>query len=452
VNPVEIRIGIHRTARADERLWIGLERPPLGDGATSDFACLPDEPEFSLTSAGESEDEIVGAAGERLYAGLAEANDEIALALAQIIGVPDGDRRPLLVRIRAGAQAERIPWETLRLPDGTFLALDARWSLARVVDPRVPPSGPPPFSPPLRVAALLSAFGVPAAGEWGELRQAVDDSPVDVELLVFAGEPALEDQIRAAALPNVTVAGLPGNTELEQLQRQIADFRPHVLHFFCHGSSEDGPHLELATPGDFLAGFPQDPLILESRQIAAFSSSRERVWLAVLNCCEGAASRDKIHSLARDLIFESGFPAVVGMREPILSDDATSFSRSFYPALLAAVGEAVDQGSATLDWSVLLVGPRRALVERQGGPFTAAAARRREWTLPVLYLRPDDFTLVVPSPEQQVGVEDVPADAAGVLLEVLRAMRGGTGADAPPAYIADLDQRIARLEGHADSR
>jgi hypothetical protein len=110
-------------------------------------------------------------------------------------------------------------------------------------------------------------------------------------------------------------------------------------------------------------------------------------------------------------------------------------------------GGGLRQGSATLDWSVLLVGPRRTLVERQGGPFTASAARRREWTLPVLYLRPDDFTLVVPSPEQKAGVDEVSASGAGVLLKALRAMRASTGADAPPAYVANLDQRIAQLEG-----
>lgn len=439
MNSLVIRVTLHRPQDGPDRLSVGLERPPLGDGETRDLPCAPTDPEFLLVADGERM-EVVRSAGDRLYEGLAGGHPDIAQAFSRITALQPGERWPIYVRFRAGSAAERIPWETIRLPDGTFLGLDSRWSVARLVDSANPQNGPRPFRPPLRIAALLSCFGIPAAEEWAGLREAVERSPVPVELLVMVGEPDLEDVIANEGLANVEVTGLRGPEDAAELRRAISTFRPHVLHFFCHGSTDQGPHLELATSVDWLQNTTEHSLFLQADEIAEFSDRIDRAWLAVLNCCEGAASHDQIHSLASDLIALRGFPAVVGMREPILSDDASSFSRSFYPALFAAVKRASEGGEEALDWSALLVDPRRGLVARRGGVFTASAAQRREWTLPVLYLGQDDFVLTTPPPTESPG-------GTLLLLELLRGMRAAARPTAPPGYLAELDERIAALEG-----
>jgi hypothetical protein len=437
VNCIVIRVGVQREESGLERLVVSLDQPPLGPGDFRHLPCAPTDPEFTL-AADRDEAETVRTAGNRLYAGLAGGHPDIGQALTQATGAQPGDRRPLYVQLRAGAEAEQIPWETICLPDGTFLGLDDRWSVARTVISQVPQSGIRAFEPPLRVAALLSCFGIPAEQEWAELAAAVERSPVPVKLLVFAGEPQLQDTVADSPL-DVEVAGLPDPGYVDQLKRKIASFRPHVLHFFCHGSTDQGAHLELATTADWDRGRPDTSLFLEAAAIGDFSDPVDRSWLAVLNCCEGAASHEQLYSLARDLIVEAGFPAVVGMREPILSDDATSFSRAFYPALFAAVADRAAAGAGPLDWSALLVDPRRNLVQRRGGVFGASAAKRREWTLPVLYLRTDDFVLAPPSPERPTG-HDL------LLLEILRTMRSAAPPDAPADYRAELDAKIAEIE------
>lgn len=44
--------------------------------------------------------------------------------------------------------------------------------------------------------------------------------------------------------------------------------------------------------------------------------------------------RAATHSLARRLVREGSFPAVIGMREPVDTSDTTVFSSTLYPALL----------------------------------------------------------------------------------------------------------------------
>jgi len=441
MNCITVRVGVHREGNGVATLTISLEEPPIGLGEARDLPCTPSDPEFLLAPGG---DGAVSKAGDRLCTGLAGGHPDIGEVLQQAMHDVDGDRRPFYVELRAGAEAERIPWEALSLPDGTFVGLDLRWSIARVVASRIPQPGTRPFAPPLRIAVLLSCFGVPAAQEWAEIEAAVRGTALDVELLVFAGESDLADTIAQSNLPGLHVEGVPEPAFADELKRGIAKFRPHVIHFFCHGSTDQGPHLELASTADWLRGDAQTSLFLEAEAIGEFSDPIERTWLAVLNCCEGAASREQLHSLARNLVFDAGFPAVVGMREPILSEDATSFSRGFFRELFSAVLDCTAAGGGQLDWTKLLVDPRRNLVRRAGGVFTATARDRREWTLPVLYLRPDSFVLSPPTPAA--------APSTGqelLLLELLRTMRSAASPDSPAPYLAELDQRIAELERRA---
>lgn len=447
MNGVVIRVGVLRGQ--DDALIISLERPPLGSGADQNLACHASDPVFVLEPA-DGDLDVVRAAGARLFEGLSE-HEDIRDALIQALGVAHDGRSPLLVELRMGGDAERIPWEAICTLDGQFLALDARWSVGRIVGSRVAAAATRSFRPPLRVVAFLSCLGVPAFGEWAGLAAAVDNSPVAVELLVLAGEPDLEQAIADEQRPNVEVTGLPGIHDFENLRRRISEFRPDVLHFFCHGSTRDGPHLDLGTQSDWRRETTLSSLTLECEQIGQFCDPIVRPWLAVLNCCEGAATTGEIHSLARDLVYEVGLPAVIGMREPIRGEDATSFSASFYPALFDAVARLSSEGPAPVDWPSLLVGPRQALASRPGQPFSASAARRREWTLPVLYVHPDEFRLGPAPADQPVTDASETPESRLVLLEVLRALRVSAAPTSPTDYVETLDRRIAELERHVVS-
>jgi len=415
-----------------ERLVAYLERPPLpGRGTRQLGASIAD---FSFTDSAQP----VRRAGEAIYSRLV-GHPEFQTALVQAMAVATDERCPLLVHLDIDGAADRIPWETLCAPDGTFLGLEPRWSVARVVDSAVKLPGTVAFQPPLRIAVLLSCLGISAADEWARLIQAVQASAVPVEILALVGEPDVEETIAKQAHPNVTVAGIPGADDFPELREQVVTFRPHVLHLFCHGSLRDGAHLELATQVDWLANAPVSSLFLEPNQVAALADPVERPWLAVLNCCEGAGASDQIHTLASSLVYSGGIAAVVGMREPIASDDATLFTERFYPLLLDAVARVAAGSPGVLDWSGLLVEPRRGLVQRRPGVFTAVAADRREWTLPVLYLRPEDFVVSLAAPP-------TPADL--LRLEILRTIRATASATSPTTYVADLDRLIGELERH----
>jgi hypothetical protein len=421
------------TLQEDEgpgRLVVYLERPPLPGRGTRNLGGTATD--FTLTGPPQA----IKQAGETLYARLTQ-HPEFSTALVQAMAIASGGRCPLFIHLDADGDADRIPWEILCAPGGTFLGLEPRWSVARVVDSTVPLPGTVAFQPPLRIAALLSCLEISAADEWAALIEAVDGSPVPVEILALVGEPDLEQQIADEGRPGVRVLGIPGPEDDEELRNQVVTFRPHILHFFCHGSIRDGAHLELATQADWISRATVSSLFLEPNQVAALGDPVERPWLAMLNCCQGAAAEGEIHSLASDLVYTGGFPAVIGMREPIASDDASQFSARFYPALFDSVGRIAEGVSGVLDWSGLVVAPRRGLVQRRGGVFSTAAAERHEWTLPVLYLRPEEF---------QVGNAPPPNPADILQLEVFRSMRRSATASSPPSYVAELDRLIGELE------
>ena len=428
---VMVHVSTFQEDDGPDRLVVYLERPPLPGRGTRRFGST--FADFPLTGLPQA----VRQAGETLYARLAE-HQEFSTALIQAMAIAGSGRCPLFVHLDVEGEADRIPWEILCAPGGIFLGLEPRWSVARVVDSAVPSPGTVAFQPPLRIAALLSCLDVPAAEEWAALIEAVDQSPIPVEILALVGEPHLEQQIADEQRPGVQVFGIPGPEDDEALRTLVRTFKPHILHFFSHGSILSGAHLELATQADWISEATVSSLFLEPNQVAALGDPVERPWLAVLNCCQGATAEGEIHSLASDLVYTGGFPAVVGMREPIASDDASQFTERFYPALFEAVGRIAGGASGTLDWSGLLVGPRRGLIQRQGGLFSAAAAERHEWTLPVLYLRPEEFQVVSAPPP-------IPGDI--VQLEVLRAIRRSATAGSRPGYVADLDALIAGLEG-----
>ena len=432
-----IRVTPLLTDTVEQQLTLSLEEP-AADGVTV-LNCTGAEPELADLAADPLSAGAVRVSGRFLFDKLT-AHPRIGLELKQTI-TPAGQPRQLYVELRAQGLAEAMPWETLCSPSDDFLSLDRRWPVTRLVQAEEGGAGVRSFQPPLRVALLLSCLGIPAAPEWRQIWKALTTAPFPVTVLALVSEEDLYQEIKAAGDLRVTVEGVP--TGIADLQQRVSTFRPHVIHAFCHGSLEEGSHLEIAVASDWVAGAPLRSLLLEPHQIKDLSHPAEATWLAVLNCCDVGAPAGPVNSLARDLVQTGGFSAAIAMREPVRPQDAVSFTAGLYPGLVTAVQRVIAAaGAATdVDWASMMVEPRRRLCQdHQGGsPFDVAARSTKQWTLPVLY---------VPSSAFKARLDTRPTTAADALtLALLRAVRSVP--DAPAGLSADIDAKIAQLEAGA---
>lgn len=413
--------------RGDETIEIKLAKSPgiiPGARVPKLFECDPDAmPPW--TDAGAIERH-----GRTIFDKLA-THDAIKIAMGDLQKISPGAVRALYFHLVANV-AERLSWETLCDPTGRFLALDRRWPIARMADSEVDqPLYNADFVPPLRVMALLSAIQRPAAPEWRGLCQAVKDARangLDTELIVMVGEEPLLTSIRKEIASDnmtwVTVAPIPDR--VFALDQALTAHKPHILHFYCHGSTTSGvPRVQLATITDWDTDKMAGSLIVKLEELAGFPALKA-TWLVTLNCCEGGKAANDLHSVAHTLV-AGGIPAAVGMTEPINAADAHEFASVFYPALLVHLNAALteskkSQKSVEFEWAPALYPPRTALRDRHGDPL-----KHRVWTLPVLYVRPEPFSLRYVGPAAWASIID-PVNKARVdaVAGALRALPPGT--------------------------
>lgn len=430
---------------------LSLKEPPLYPSVAHPFRCSGEEHALIALSNGELLPEAVKNAGRYLFDSVA-LHPDVGQQLKVALEVEQPERRPVYVRIAAASNIEALPWESLCSPAGDFLGLDERWAVSRMVAGRGVETTSWSFVPPLRIAAILSCLDVPARPEWIALREALAASPdLTVQLLVIVSEEALFDEIRQAIVEGVVtsteVVLLP--QDLDELQERVQAFRPQVLHFFCHGSTEGGPHVELAVKTDWDVGFAQKSLIVEPSQIRDFTSRTETPWLAVMNCCDSAVpgGPEHLQSLALNLVYDGGIPAVVGVREPVASDDASLFTGAFYTSLgrdLAARMGAGEAAAEPVDWARFVVDARKRIAYEHSGRHTLkmAASSMKEWTLPVIYVQPQPFILLSSDAEAAPPVAPETARLEVTLLEGLLAK---LPPDTPVDLLTDIDGRLQLL-------
>ena len=388
----------------DDTWMVRLEKAPINISDARrphPFGCDPDNmPAWDDPSA-------VKEHGLKLFQEL-ELHPAVKKAIDHALMVPHGQKCPVYFQLYERA-AEKLCWETLYCHTNNFLGLDARWPIGRIADSVVDRQRPPQeFAPPLRIAAVLSALNRSAKKQWLSIREAVSearDGGLDIELLVLIGEKALLQSVQSeidAGTAWVTAAAVPDRAQ--DLEGLLGDFAPHVLHFFCHGSSSHGtPRLEIATVLDWMQGEATGSLKLSVDELQGMPALSD-VWLVVLNCCESGRANEDSHSMAHTLV-SNVVPAAIGTLEPFDVLDAHELSLGFYPLFFQELSEilAVPQGNGVveLEWATALRGARRGLSERhQNDPDN-----NREWALPVLYTRKESFLLRVDgdagiSPEQ----------------------------------------------------
>jgi len=436
-----IRIGVTRDPDGNPKSITLRPLEPADVTEAEDARELPCDPlatpfsDLAAVAPGEArplDNDLVRLVGEQVYQGLT-AHPGVAQALERAVNDPAHGTHPIYV-VASATDAESLPWEALYHPTGRFLSLDPRWPIARLV------SGGPGsinrfFEPPLHLAAVIAAADRDPEEEWKSLHHAVAHCGMPVRMTVYVAQDALHAAASAAVNPGVEVRWVPSTEEV--LIDELTELRPHLLHMFCHGSSDFQGFLEVATRAHIDMGEP--PLYLSSRHLARL---RDVVWLVTLDACEGAMPAAALHSLTYSMV-KDGIPAAVGMREVIDSRDANVFCRAFYGKLLPALAARLAPGSqGTLEWAEHLQAARAALCARMPGPTEVTAARQKRWTLPVLYRRSEDLRVQVAVPGKPPGDQRQEFGA----LQMLRQYRDNLHPDTPPDKRARLDQAITALE------
>lgn len=373
---------------------------------------------------------IVRDVGTAIYERLS-VHPGVRAALDMISNANPDEPCPIYLQMTTPA-AEALPFEALFVPNHRFLALDDRSPIVRVAMSRGPSGAIERLCEvPLRATAVIAAAErhVHEEAEWQALYKAFAESSVDFKLQVLTGRTDLLDTIAQAHDARVEAVKLDGDPE--DLVRIISEFGPSVLHFFCHGTTKPAAYLEVATQATHDLG--DEPLYLSCDEIRRMSGS---LLLVTLNACEGAAPVPDSHSLAMAIAYKGGVPVVVGMREAIAAKDANLFTGTFYHGLLKELHKTLSNPQAgPPDWPALLRAPRNRLARQQGGPPVTAAAAHKRWSLPILYMRPEELRIRKAGSKEQIGE-----------LQALRSLRGKFSKDSPPEMLASIDQRIAELE------
>ena len=382
-------------------VWVNLDFPVDDDAGMLHRLRRPPEDmldAFTLDTNGGS---AVRTLGSSLLDSLAA---HPAIGRAVDAALASQDPCPIYLRLLSPLAAN-YPWESMfSTANDSFLALESRWPIARIADNNPSERDVHFFAPPLRVLAVLSAVDVDAADEWRRMYARIcevrDRDGLDVDVRVVAGQHSLKDEIERLADPGVSVVLLD---EKARIVSEIKSFDPHVLHFFCHGRGAPSPLLELGTPRDHVTG--ESRIFIEPSELEI---SGLNTWLVVLNCCRGGSADGGVRSLGHELV-NAGYPAVVAMRESIDFRDANLFTSAFYESMLSMLARDLGTGETVkIEWSAALHGPRQALRDKHGEPPSESAARHRDWTFPVLYVRTDPLRVntIAVHPDHDDAVRD----------------------------------------------
>ena len=301
---------------------------------------------------------------------------------------------------------DQFPWEALHTPEVGFLSANKFFPIARAQDVALDYAKAEwTFTPPLKIMAILGAGGdgllspISAEKEWESLYNALRGSRLRIELQVLLCEDELKAKIDAQRPAWITTGLLH---DRDQLFSDIRNFGPHILHFFCHGTANPTPQLDVGNLRNWILG-RQGGIHIEADQLKQRADPHGNIWLVTLNCCESAQSSNGSGFLSMPMacsLVTYGFPVVVGMREKIAEDFAHDFCRLFYEALLDDFADRLDnakkeKGVTEVHWACALFAARQKICEMIDSEkrFSEVAASAKEWTIPVIHTRLETFHL-----------------------------------------------------------
>ncbi|MHA7207934.1 CHAT domain-containing protein [Arthrobacter sp. MDT1-65] len=365
------------------------------------------------------------------------------IALSQL---PSAPPVPIYFRV-ASSGADSLPWEQLFFVPQGFLALDARWPIARIAK-RVHDVRQRSFEVPFRIVAVLSAAGEIGNGksQLETLIRSVSTARkrgLEIVLKVISGDAEIIDAVAERADSAVTadwIASTPTG-----ITRQIYDARPHVLHVLCHGgyAAPGVPGLNFATDLDFEGGAETGSLVVSISSLGG--SLSDSTWLVVLAACESAATEDRAilspasGSSAAHLLVDAGIPAVIGMREIVDLTAMNRFCKVVYPELLAIVIRAATADGSfehIVEWAPALTAPR--LASAGVDPVSDAA-----WSDPVLYVQQENLRVDTRTGGPLTG--DELKTLRGRLAEFLSFEQRLEPKATPAGVLKEVQAEIARL-------
>jgi hypothetical protein len=345
--------------------------------------------------------DVVQAAGEQLYQMLSK-HPAVSQALQNALA--DQNHTNPVCFFLDPPDADALPWEALYDPANKFfLALRSVWPIARMRSSNLDPQEEYQFEPPLRIMAILSASGsdvatrVPGKPEWESLLgggvDRLDAAGLSVRLHVLTGEEQLKNTIDNAA-QNLDWVSTDWIVDKDQVFSAIRAFEPHILHFFCHGTTELSPHLQIGSRSDWVAE-KEGSIPISADELRERADPQKLIWVIALNACESATQTKDARSLVNELVGQ-GFPAAIGMREKAAAAHAHKFCRLFYRAVVRMLQTIPEGGPAQeIEWASALYEARRELgaQDQPAIPLQEAARASKYWTIPVLYTRPEPFKL-----------------------------------------------------------
>jgi hypothetical protein len=226
-----------------------------------------------------------------------------------------------------------------------------------------------------------------------------------------------------------------------------------LLHFFCHGTSNEIPHLKIGSFTDWEAE-RDGTIAITGAELREGADPRQEIWLVTLNCCESATRARDARGLASSLV-AAGFPAALGMREVIDLQLAHQLCKSFYPALLDLIDQAPPDGpEKEIEWAQALSKVRAGLAAacQLGVPAQLAARDCKTWTIPALYIRPEAFRLkrIAARPAAPLGLSDAKRRQIDYIQELQRQRTKAAEdykdlpKDALDAILQDYDAQLAK--------
>lgn len=420
---------------ADRRSFFKVARSkyPVSPGLTSFEARATDSPYKELRQR-PVEPGQVQKCGDHLCTSLVR-NDGVQQIL-NIFQNPQVDKRyPIYVSI-AEPEHEKLPWEAIWRNKFDFLALRPHWPIARLtsatddIEPRVKKIVLRP-----RIMAIIAAKDADDETEWNGFEKLLTSYPDKFDIYVLLASEKLAARLRGLS-PNPRIKWAFVGSSAEVMQ-ELRTYRPNIVHFFCHGTSEKGGSLSFVQR------------LGESVEISTIDllplGRLDTVCLVVLNCCLGGNSDpdDQSGSIARELV-KAGVPAVVAMREIVSDKAANAFAAGFYGELLNKFLRAIQPqpvgGSIGVPdeiWLEALFQGRKALKDAVKG---AVPGDEIDWTLPLIYLRRGGLRLEMR--EEAVG------STKGSEETLLRAVREKLAAlpQMPRELLKEIDDRLAALE------
>ena len=382
---------------------------------------------------------LVEDAGRDLQTEL-DSNVDVSAALSHASSA--GQRRPVFFQILS--PDEELPWETIWRTPQNFFAYQVDSPVGRLISgshnlsTRTLDQAAADQPPVLRVLAVLTAqhnppYNISSDTEWDHLYDAKkgveQNQHLEVELDVLVDDPNLENRIqRLLSRPADAKHGYVRLfTAKQDLKDRIELFRPHLLHFFCHGAIQNGsPHLLLGTDSG------QMIRVTDTDILASLNKIKHDAWMCVLNCCQSGQSSASSRSFAK-LLVGTRIPVVIGMAEPITTITAHAFTAAFYREVfdhidsnIAAWRNGTGSPPWEAEWVEVMYDVRSNILEEHNPGVVGYVHKRDQkcWTLPVFYTVPAAFCYEVRS---RSVAQQATASVTASVMETLRDIPGTPG-------------------------